>query len=230
MRLVPPALAVAVAVGLLLIAAAPSSAYLRSEHGLRVVRDHREWKIVLSRADARQARAWRLATGCATLSRGVGGDIPDAWPSETTFDGRVPARGRKVPTHDARDDVDVCWFAAAPKGTGTEIEMVPVTERGAIYIDEDATARGLRLPGFTDPGAADGPPASIAAVVELWEGTVVAMAGPDASPPQGKVGYWTDGTRAVAAAVTKRGRRLYLDRTGSDVRTNAFALLQDPDL
>jgi hypothetical protein len=51
---------------------------------------------------------------------------------------------------------------------------------------------------------------------------VVALPAPDATPPAGVAGYWTDGTTTVLAAAGAHGVRLFYARTGDEVTTNAY--------
>ena len=75
----------------------------------------------------------------------------------------------------------------------------------------------------------DAPPPT-ALVVQRGRGLIVALDGPDASPPAGKLGYWTDGVRSVSAVLTAAGRRLFIDLERDVFRTNVLPYLtNDPD-
>ena len=76
-----------------------------------------------------------------------------------------------------------------------------------------------------DLGAGDGTPAPAADVVGQGNGAIVALDGPGASPPRGKVGYWTDGVRDVVAAVSAAGRRLFVEAERDVIRTNVLGYL-----
>jgi hypothetical protein len=56
----------------------------------------------------------------------------------------------------------------------------------------------------------------------------VTLDSPDANPPFDKIGHWSDGKRVVAVAVTKAGRRLFIDVQGDVVTTNVNSYLIDP--
>jgi hypothetical protein len=80
-----------------------------------------------------------------------------------------------------------------------------------------------------DIGDGDGTPAPAADVVAQGNGFIVALDGPDASPPHGKVGYWTDGVRVVVAAVSATGRRLFVESERDVIRTDVLGyLVGDP--
>jgi hypothetical protein len=79
-----------------------------------------------------------------------------------------------------------------------------------------------RLP---DSFAAAGGQAYLApsAIVAAHKG-LAAMAGPDATPPPGRVGVWTDGARHAAVTVkSAAGRRLVMADEGDGMlRSNVF--------
>jgi hypothetical protein len=52
---------------------------------------------------------------------------------------------------------------------------------------------------------------------------VAALDGPEATPPIGQIGYWTDGAHATAATVSAAGRRLVIQDLGAGMlRTNVL--------
>lgn len=92
---------------------------------------------------------------------------------------------------------DYCAVQLLQGGTPhVEIAAVPVSARGATYLDERRTVReivGLLL--LTQ--RPDGRPTSVASMQTVTRGLVVPVAGPEQRPPTGHVGYWTDGTNEV---------------------------------
>ena len=100
-----------------------------------------------------------------------------------------------------------------------------VTARGRVYLDELTTAASLQF--VLDLGGLDGTPAPTAEVVARGKGGIVALDSPDGAAPAGKLGYWTDGTRVVAAALTKAGRRLFIELERDVVRTNVLGYLNE---
>jgi hypothetical protein len=103
------------------------------------------------------------------------------------------------------------------------VAAAPITARGRTYLDELSTVALLDVP--LELADEDGTPAPIAEVVAQAHGLVVALDGPDGTPPLRKAGYWTDGVRFVSAAVTSAGRRLFFDGERDVVRTNVLSYL-----
>jgi hypothetical protein len=119
------------------------------------------------------------------------------------------------------------------------IVSVPLTQTGAVHLDEEgkavalfgvifsasalAKSRGARtLPLPVDLLAADAtrlPRAS-------WYPLVALGAGSD-TPPPGQVGYYSDGAEHAAAVIlSASGRRLFIELEGDDVlRTNVAGYL-----
>ena len=58
-----------------------------------------------------------------------------------------------------------------------------------------------------------------------FHGHLVALDGPEGTPPAGKLGYWTDGVRVAAVALTRAGRRLFFEIDGDVTRTNVLNYL-----
>jgi hypothetical protein len=100
-----------------------------------------------------------------------------------------------------------------------------VTARGATVLDERAAAgrllRTIVLATSVAPSADTWPPA--AGVVNVSEGTVVALAAASDSPPAGKVGYFSDGGGHMAVVtLSSAGRRLFIDLNGDVTATNVL--------
>jgi hypothetical protein len=77
-----------------------------------------------------------------------------------------------------------------------EIAAVPVSARGAIYLDERRTVDDILGLLLLTQGAS-GNPTSPARMQTLSKGLVVPVSGPEQPPPAGHVAYWTDGTNEV---------------------------------
>src|SRR5205085_12562446 len=99
----------------------------------------------------------------------------------------------------------------------------PVAARGRTYLDELGVASLLSV--VLDIGAGDGTPAPAADVVAQGHGFIVALDVPDAYPPHGKAGYWTDGVRVVTAGVSAAGRRLFIEVERDVIRTNVLGYI-----
>ncbi len=96
------------------------------------------------------------------------------------------------------------------------LATVPLTERGLAHLDERVragllfgvlTQAGI-LGDRTDPPALPAP----AALVSRLGGDLVALDSPGATPPPGRLGYWSDGARHGAVVIlSQAGRRLYVE-------------------
>jgi hypothetical protein len=130
---------------------------------------------------------------------------------------------------------DVCALATKPKNLGDPYcrqlraetlnwcarVIVPVTARGRAYVD--------RLQGAVTLTGADDqitslPPDWAPTPVELLRGAVnadvVALDGPDAAPPAGKLGLYGDGLNHTLAILLADGNRLFLRREADVITTN----------
>lgn len=147
------------------------------------------------------------------------GDFHRAW-------ARVPRRGGIVRF----------TLAAAVSGTcvladdGTRVAEVPVDAAGVRWL-QDLQALGLLVTDdehgdrFAPSGATAYWPT--ATIVAHGRKALVAMAGPEAPVPVGRVGVWSDGGhRAVEATVSASGHRAFLADEGDGmVRTNVYGQL-----
>ena len=222
-----PAL-LAVVVSLALAAAPPSaSAQVAGEdQGVTAVRGSHG---TVMRFGKRAASAYRRIAGrkvvvaCSTVERVPGGFTVDGGTSGVV---RAPKRRGRLRTL-VGGRVDFCSVRLRGRGGGPSIAVAPVTADGRTYLDEQRTVGYLDVPFVIDDprGAA---PMPIAEMVAKGKGLVVALDGPDGTPPAEKVGYWTDGVRVVTAAVTRQGRRLFLELAGDVVRTNVLPYLTAP--
>lgn len=106
---------------------------------------------------------------------------------------------------------------SAHSTTSSIVARVPLTAAGAAAVDETVRATALRRLLQRALTATGYQP-----VAALGAG-VVAMDSPDATPPAGQTGYWTDGTHAAVATLSAAGRRLVIQDLGNDVlRTNVL--------
>jgi hypothetical protein len=179
----------------------------RGKHGQHVLRFSREAARVYRRLAGR-----RVAIGCSRLAPSGKGYVVD---TEATTIVRAPRRRSTLSTGQL-GRADLCSVRRTGRADRL-IAMAPVTDRGRIFIEE-AQAVGLMLLPLLLTDDDLSPPPPVDRVVAQGRGFVVALAGPDA-------GYWTDGTRSVVAAVSKRGRRLFFESDGDVVRTNVLSYL-----
>ena len=105
---------------------------------------------------------------------------------------------------------------------------MPLTQRGAVYLDEEKNVHlmmsVLFLAGLEaeDRGEATSPTAEqLLSWRPRLRRVVSALAGPDDTPPAGRVGYWSDGAQHVAVVtVSALGRRLFWEGEGDVLHTN----------
>jgi hypothetical protein len=112
----------------------------------------------------------------------------------------------------------------------TTLATDALTERGTVFLDERERAPLLfavvTLAGVTeDLRTRDTYPESGPFVKQLGDPLVV-LDDPLATPPKGKVGYFSDGGRHIAVAtLSEQGRRLFVDINGDVVATNVLEYL-----
>ena len=120
--------------------------------------------------------------------------------------------------------------------TGIDIVDIPVTQDGAVYVDERHTLHVLRNAVFS---AADNAQTARSPTFETADsfvgkygsyGEMVVLPAPDATPPPGPIGIYSDGAHHFAAVgVTALGRRMFYDVNGEVMTTNGTTYLNDPD-
>jgi hypothetical protein len=151
---------------------------------------------------------------------------------------RAPKRGRKIRTGDLTRGMDYCrvWLAkrtyrrdGGSVTRGRELVVsVPLTQRGAVYLDEEKNVRlmmsVLLFAGLDaeDRGQTTRPTAEQLLSRRPRIGRLVfALSGPADTPPAGKVGYWSDGMQHLAVVtVSALGRRLFWEGEGDVLHTN----------
>jgi hypothetical protein len=153
---------------------------------------------------------------------------------------RMPKRGRTLRTGDFTRRLDYCRVALVrgrPRST-QPIVAVPLTQFGAVYLDEEEKAmellRLLSLAGFAAERLELEVLPTYARLVDFLRarpngpspdeisGGLVGLASLSDTPPVGKLGYYSDGAgRTVVAVVSRSGRRLFIEGEPDDVlRTN----------
>jgi hypothetical protein len=216
--------------------------------GVRIVRDNLGALVVVFRPSA--ARLWRRVAGrrvSVLCEKGPDPDPDGGFISEeggTTF--RAPKRGRRLRTGDLTRGMDFCevWLERRTvRRNGerlhygrTPIVAIPLTQRGAVRLDERARARALGtllgiaavLPSREGEFDRYATPAELVAYVPLLRRplrlSVVALPSPSDTPPAGSIGYYSDGAQHVAAVVlSASGRRLFFEADVDEViRTNVL--------
>jgi hypothetical protein len=221
MRLRPALFAIVVSLSLHGLAQRASAQVAGEEQGVTVERGSQGSVIRFAKRAAkvyRRIAGRRVVVGCSTVRANGGGFVVEGGSSGVM---RAPRKGRRIRTLD-RSRSDFC--SVRLRVSRELVALAPLTGNGRTYIDELQTV-GLLLivPELGDP---DGEvPPSTALVLERGRGLIVALDGPEGTPPAGKVGYWTDGVRFVTAALTAAGRRLFFDDERDVIRTNVLPYL-----
>jgi hypothetical protein len=226
MRVVAAALLVAALLAVPATAGAQAPLPVGEADGVRIVRQ-RGALVVVFTSSAR--KLWRRVAGrrvsvlCTEfLSSGSAG-------GGATM--RAPRRGRRIHTGDLTRGMDYCSVSLEPRRDGRSSELivsVPLTQRGAVFLDErekvgqlmgilliaGQLAEKRNLPG----------PATAEQLLARWpqlNGYLVPLAGPTETPPPKTVGYWSDGAQHVAVmGLSTSGRRLFIEYEGDVLHTN----------
>jgi hypothetical protein len=246
--------ALATVTAVVLVAAPPAGAQtpqlpVGQADGVRIVREHGAIVVVFTqRAD----RLWRRVAGrrVSVLCEQRSG--PDEFGFVTEQGGgttlRAPRRGRRIRTGDLTRGMDFCevWLEARTvrRNGGRErygrelIVAIPLTQKGAVRLDERARAQALFVlaslaASFAQQRQLDHypPPAELVERVPRVPGSlklsVVALPSPADTPPAGSIGYYSDGAQHVATVVlSATGRRLFLEFDADEIiRTNVLGYI-----
>jgi hypothetical protein len=224
-------------------------------HGVRVVRE--QGAIVFVFTD-RAAKRWRRIAGrmisvdCVDQepSRGgpprartfIGpphpGDIGEESGGGVTM--RAPKRGRRLETGDLTRGMDFCRLFLEPRTVRRDgarqrsarrlIVSVPLTQAGAVFLDEKTRARRLLLTlvfaGFVaEDLKITGWPSYTQLVETAGRARArlrfASLAAPGDTPPAGRIGYYSDRREHVAVVVVSRsGKRLFIEGDGDALSTN----------
>jgi hypothetical protein len=203
--------------------------------GVRIVRERGAIVVVFTQRAARLYRriaGKRVSVLCWEFTdnsvNGGGGTL------------RAPKRRRPLRTGDLTRGMDYCrvWLAARTVRRNGErqrrprvvIVSIPLTQRGAVFLDEQSKVLDLQRLLFGAGLLAEERSSSAwPTATELlgWLPTralrpgVVALANPADTPPQEAIGYYSDGQQHVAAvAVSALGRRLFVEHEGDVLHTN----------
>ena len=191
-----------------------------------------------------QARGPSLPQGCREdhqrlLHRPAQRERERWWPSRPDWKQlrrRLGARARRrkpIHTGDLTRGLDYCrvWLAARTVGRGRErrrqgrelIVSVPLTQAGAVHLDEESKAYGLlgvlflasELAARSDSDDFPTPTELIAAFGDrgpLKRQALAPLNSPLDTPPAGRLGYYSDGHKHAAAVIlSATGRRLLIE-------------------
>jgi hypothetical protein len=210
--------------------------------GVRILRQRGALVVMFTpRAEKLRRRvAGRLVSVMCT-------DVPPEMDSFGTFvinsgggSYRMPKGGRRLRTGDHTRHLDYCRVALV-RGrhrARDAIVAVPLTQVGAVYLDEEEKAIELLQLLFLAGSAAERLELEVyptypqlveflaarsdGTSAEKISGELVALSSPSDTPPAGKLGYYSDGAeRTVVAVVSRSGRMLFIEgEPGGVLRTN----------
>lgn len=127
--------------------------------------------------------------------------------------GRVTADGASVSATLPGAPGDACDIEGDdPALPSSDQARAALTPAGTTWIDEQTL--GTRMVDLAYAADPSGTYRSAPDVVALGGGSVVALDSPDATPPAGKLGYWSDGRAVSFVATSAAGRRLVLQDPG----------------
>ena len=233
MRVVTAVLVVAALLVVPATAGAQAPLPVGEADGVRIVRERGAIVVVFT---PKAKTLWRRPAG-----RNASVDTTEFLENSTASGGttmRVPKRGRRLRTGDRTRGMDYCdvWLEhkRGARFVGRELLVsIPLTQRGAVHLDErekthsllgvlflaETLAHKQRLPGH--PTAEQ--------LFARWPrltNSVVALAGSADTPPAGKLGYWSDGAEHVAlVTLSASGRRLFIEYEGDVLHTNVAGYL-----
>ncbi len=141
---------------------------------------------------------------------------------------RAPKRGRRIRTGDLTRGLDYCDVSLETRSGRRPIAAIPLTQRGAVYVDErEKTIQMMRILFFAALLAEERHlPGAVTAeqLLGFWPRltrSVVPLANPTDTPAPGSVGYWSDGAHHVAVvSLSASGRRLFIEGEGDVLHTN----------
>jgi hypothetical protein len=239
-----------IAVALVLLAAPSADAAqttlpVGEAHGVRIVREHGAIVVVFTQ-DA--ARLYRRIAGRVVMVYCTG---PVDDPPATTGGGRAfseeasggvrmraPKRGRRLVTGDLTRGMDYCrvWLAARTVRQGGErhrigprlIVSVPLTQTGAVFLDEQSKAFRLVYVLLTASLVSEREHVVGWPTYELLRSSgyrklvkrFVRLDGPTDTPPAGAIGYYSHGRDVAVAILSRSGRRLFIESAGDVLSTN----------
>lgn len=231
----------AVAAGLaLMLTASPAAAQTElpvgEAKGVRVVRESGAVVVIFT---ARAERLYKRIAGklvevsCTELPDDEGPGLVTFSTGAVTL--RAPRRRGKLSTGDGTRGLDYCrvWLPARTvtrKGGRRRLAKqivvsVPLTQKGAVFLDEEDKASELLatllLAGFVaDELKLDVYPTHAQLIAEYPKlaKAIVALANPTDSPPAGVVGYYSDGQEHIVVAImSASGRRLFVGQAADNV-------------
>lgn len=233
--------------GLALALLLPSAAHAQGEtdlpvgsaHGVRLVEERGGFVLIFSHRSAKLRErinsryAWIACTSLGEVFSSVGSGNLD-----------VSGHGRRVATGFSVDHADFCRFflrAHTVKRHGgrhhvsrRELFSIPLTQAGAVYLDEESKTGDMHLISLLasfakDSRKLDGYPSYAVLVREYPKlaKVVVQLSAPGDTPPPKRIGYYSDGREHLALVIlSASGKRLFIEVSAGDVlSTNVAAYL-----
>lgn len=226
------------AAAVLLLAPAAARADLPMEvDGVRAERGSGGLRIVFgpdARDDYKKIAGRRVTIECETVPPTDGPVLNREDSGSGGASTLLVAPKKRKPLKFGKGRYDICRVEARrttkrKRTTETRIVLdlrIPVTQRGAVFLDEAKTATLLsvmlefvkRGPGQSYRTAEN--------AIQRSELHAVPLASPDATPPADRLGLYSDAAQhATAVAVTASGRRVFIDVNADSLSTNLSTVL-----
>lgn len=246
--------ALAVVAGLLIAApiaqAAAPTLPTGEAHGVRIERQRGAITVVFSKRATplyRRIAGKRVDVECSTEPHSnTLGVAPGRHSGGVIF--RAPKERRPLRAGSMERGSDYCQVRLSRRHDDQRrasdlIVSIPLTQTGAVYLDEQASAFRLfslllfagELGDKQTPSAYLTPQQFLETLRTLGRRPVrgiVALASPSDTPPAGDLGYYSDGQRhAAVVTLSATGRRLFIEvAAGDDIHTNLSQFIFATDL
>jgi hypothetical protein len=193
------------------------------DDGVRIVRERGAIVVVFTPS---AEKLWRRVAGRRVRVYCI--EFLEDGTAEGGLTHRAPKRGRRIRTGDLTRGIDYCDVSLETRSGRRPIAAIPLTQRGAVYVDErERTIQMMSILLFAGLLAEERHLPGAVTAEQLLDSlprlarSVVPLAGPTETPAPGKVGYWSDGAQHVAAvSLSASGRRLFIEGEGDVLHTN----------
>lgn len=214
---------------LLAPAAAQAQLPVGEADGVKVVREHRAIVVVFT---AKAEKLYKRIAGKKVLVSCT--ELLDEGFATGEVSLRAPRHRGKLVTGDRTRGMDFCRVWLPPRTIKrhgqrlafgrTLIVSVPLTQEGAVFIDEETKARDMLQVGLIaslleerDKLAGHPTYEQLVAKFPRLAKLIVKLAAPGDTPPAGKIGYFSDGAERLAlVTLSASGRRLFFESGPDD--------------